>query len=115
MSNKDRCSTCGFYNITLGLCKLPNCPEPGIARSGSYHCANWIPYKKECNKDCKGNCDDCDDCSCGDKPNKDNSNDDLCNGHCGSCNASVKDSYDMDPADNYWPFYGDLSADVDDD
>jgi len=106
MSEKDRCSTCDFYNIVLGLCQLPNLAGPGVAKKGTDYCPSWKPYKKSngCSGDCDGDCDGCDDCSCGSK-DSDLSTDDLCGGHCGGCNSSCSGD-DSDPADNYWPLYG---------
>ena len=85
--SKDRCSTCGYYDIMNGLCLLPNNGGMGVPKRGTDYCPSWIPYKKECNKDCK-----------------DLSYDDLCKGRCESCKDC--DSGDNDIDDNYWPLYG---------
>ncbi len=108
VDSKDRCSTCDYYNLSLGLCQLPNLPAPGIARAGSYHCGSWKPYKKSCQSDCSGDCEDCTDCTCDSKPKqRDLSLDDICRGKCGGCNSSCKDDDSTnDPADLYWPIYG---------
>lgn len=104
---KDRCSTCDYYNLSLGLCQLPNLPAPGVARAGSYYCGNWKPYKKACQANCS---EECEACSSGTSSLPGNlSLDDLCRGKCGGCDSDGKDDDSTnDLADLYWPLYHDL-------